>query len=219
MILGIDEAGRGCVIGPLVITGYLIFDSHSLKLKDLGVKDSKQLTYDERKDLFSHIKRISFAVKTIKIPPEEIDLKLRVMSLNDLETMKMAEIINEFPEAKSIIIDCPDVNINKFKGFLYRYLKDKNKINNVVAEHKADVNYPVVSAASIIAKVLRDEEIEKIKYEIKHNIGSGYPSDPLTQKFLDENWNKYDSIFRHCWQTWIDVKNKKMQKNLFDFSK
>lgn len=217
VILGIDEAGRGSVVGPLVISGFLISENSVDKLKAIGVKDSKLVAYDDRATMKQELKKIAVATKTIVIEPNEIDLKLKTMSLNDLETIKMAEIINSFPEATKVIIDCPDANPLKFKGFIYRYINNKELINNLIAEHKADLNYPVVSAASIFAKVNRDTEIERIKSEININIGSGYPSDPLTKKFLDEYWNIHTNIMRQSWQTWKDVKAKKMQKNLFDF--
>jgi len=217
LVLGIDEAGRGCVLGPLVIAGYLINENQLEKLKDIGVKDSKLLSASERSEILQEIKKTAIAHKVIKIMPDEIDQSLSKMSLNDLEALKMTEIINAFPEANKVIIDCPDANVLKFKGFIYNYIKNKALHENIIAEHKADMNHVVVGAASIFAKVHRDNEIERLKAELKQNIGSGYPSDPLTKQFLEENWDKHDDIFRKSWQTWKDMKTKKLQKNLFEF--
>lgn len=217
MILGIDEAGRGSVLGPLVISGYLAKDNKIDEIKKTGVKDSKLVPYNLRISLKKELKKLAISIKTIIMEPSEIDLKLKTMSLNDLETIKMAEIINAFPEVTKVIIDCPSVNPLKFKGVLYQYLQNKKIIDYVIAEHKADLNYPIVSAASIFAKVNRDNEIEKIKHNLKLNIGSGYPSDPVTKKFLDSYWDKHTSIIRRSWQTWKDIKAKKAQTKLFDF--
>jgi len=217
LVLGIDEAGRGSVVGPLVIAGYLINENQLNKLKELGVKDSKLLTASERTELLKDIKKTAIATKVIKVDPKEIDISLSKMSLNDLEAIKMCEIINAFPEVNKVIIDCPDANVLKFKGFIYNYIKNKTLHENIIAEHKADLNYVVVGAASIFAKVHRDSEIDRLKAELKHNIGSGYPSDPLTKQFLDDQWDQHDNVFRQSWQTWKDIKAKKEQKKLFDF--
>jgi len=87
----------------------------------------------------------------------------------------------------------------------------------IISEHKADENYPVVSAASILAKVTRDEEIEKIKQQIGVNFGSGYPSDETTQRFLEENYDKYPDIFRKTWKSYKNVLKQKSQKGLGEF--
>ena len=89
----------------------------------------------------------------------------------------------------------------------------------LVLEHKADLNYPVVSAASILAKVTRDAEIEKIKKEIGVDFGSGYMSDPRTSEFLKKNYKKYPEIFRKSWAPYQKIIGAKSQKNLSDFPK
>src|SRR3990167_4128053 len=86
----------------------------------------------------------------------------------------------------------------------------------IVAENKADVNYPVVSAASILAKVTRDNLIEDLKKKHKIDFGSGYTSDPLTQKFIAENWSnaKYSELIRKQWETFKRLKEDKKQMKL-----
>jgi len=217
LICGIDEAGRGPVIGPLVMCGILIKEEGEEKLKKLGVKDSKLLTRQQRESLYKKIIKIAKKYKIIIVNPKEIDKAVKGhngLNLNWLEADKSAEIINTLNPEKAII-DCPSNNINKYKSYLFK--KIKNKEIELILEHKADFKYPVVAAASIIAKVTRDNEIEKIKKQIKIDFGSGYPSDPRTQEFLEKNHSKYQKIFRKSWSSYSVLETKKKQKNLFDF--
>jgi len=215
VILGIDEAGRGPVIGPMVITGVSIDEKGVGKLKSLGVKDSKLLSPKQRENMFDKIINIVKKYKSIIIQPEEIDSALmsESLNLNWLEAIKSTEIIN-FLNPEKAIIDCPSNNITAYKNFLKKHLKNKTEL---IVEHKADFKYAVVSAASIIAKVTRDNEIKKIQKKIKEPIGSGYPSDPITITFLEKNYNNYQGIFRKEWASWKNINKKKKQKSLKDF--
>ena len=215
VILGIDEAGRGPVIGPMVIAGVSMGEKDIGKLKKLGVKDSKLLSPKQREDMFDKIISTAKEYKVIIIQPEEIDSALRSesLNLNWLEAIKSTEIIN-FLNPEKAIIDCPSNNITAYKNFLKKHLKNKTEL---IVEHKADFKYAVVSAASIIAKVTRDNEIKKIQKKIKEPIGSGYPSDPITITFLEKNYNNYPEIFRKEWASWKKFNKKKKQKNLKDF--
>ena len=214
-IAGIDEAGRGPVIGPLVMAGVKIKRDKEKKLIDIGVKDSKLLSPSMRKRLFDKIKKISDDVFVVKINPKEIDETLfgDESNLNLLEAEKIAFIVNKLKPDK-VYIDCPSVNIEKYKKTLVGMIKTKT---DIVLEHKADVKYAVVSAASIIAKVIRDNEIKEIEKRIGKKIGSGYPSDPITQEFLEKYSERYKDIFRKSWKTYTNIVKKKMQKKLFDF--
>ena len=151
----------------------------------------------------------------IIIPPKEIDNALNSpdSNLNKLEGIKMVEIINAL-EGDESIVDCPSTNIKAFSEFLKERIKVKTKL---ICEHKADLNYVVVGAASILAKVTRDAEIEKLRKKININFGSGYPSDPMTQAFLKQNWNKCPEIFRTTWKTYQKVAQTKSQKSLGEF--
>lgn len=215
LICGIDEAGRGPVIGPMVIAGVLIEAPDEQKLINLGVKDSKLLTPKQREAMFEDIKNIAKKHKIVVILPPEIDAALQSdeLNLNWLEAQKTVEIINQL-EPHKVFIDCPSTNIYAYKEYLMKRIL--NKHIDVVAEHKADVSYPVVSAASILAKVTRDREIERIKAQIGADFGSGYPSDPKTQEFMQKNFNKYD-IFRKTWASYKDAFKGKQQRKLMDF--
>ncbi len=215
LICGIEEAGRGPVIGPLVMSGVVIEKEDEDKLKAIGVKDSKLLSPTQRRSLFKKIVKIAKAYEIIQIWPAEIDGREKLnLNLNQLEAVKTANLINLLKPDEAYI-DCPSNNIELYRNFLKKYLKDK-KIK-LILEHKADVTYPVVSAASILAKVTRDAEIEKIKKEIGVDFGSGYPSDPKTQEFLKTSWNKYPELFRKSWISWQKFDKKVKQKKLGDF--
>ena len=89
----------------------------------------------------------------------------------------------------------------------------------MVVEHKADFNHLIVGAASIIAKVTREKELEKLRRKLKVDFGSGYPGDPKTKKFLEENWNnpKYSFLFRKSWATYKAFADKAKQSSLQGF--
>jgi len=178
----------------------------------LNLKDSKLLSKKQREDFFNKIKRTA-KVKVILIWPKEIDEALESdnLNLNWLEAIKTAEIINELNPDK-VILDCPSPNKTAYVNYLRKLL---NKDIEIIAEHKAE-RFPIVAAASIIAKVTRDREVEKLKKKYG-NFGPGYVSNEITQKFLKENWDKYPELFRKSWISWKNHKNAKEQKRLGDF--
>ena len=214
-ICGIDEAGKGPVIGPMVIAGVMIKEENIDKLKEIGVKDSKLLSKKQREDMFEPIKRTVDKYKIIILEPRLIDAYVINNGLNELEGQKIAEIINDLKPDKAII-DCPSPNIRAFKDFVQERIKTETKL---VLEHKADYKYAVVGAASILAKVIRDSKIKDIKEKHRIEFGSGYPSDERTQRFLKENWdnNKFEYIFRKSWSTWQRLKEGNKQSKLSKF--
>jgi len=216
LICGVEEAGRGPVIGPLVVCGVLIDEKDETNLKQIGVKDSKLLSPKQREVMFEKIKKAVKDYRLVIAPAEQVDYALSSdeLNLNKLEAQKMAEAINGLKPDK-VILDCPSNNIKDFVSYLKLHLKNKDV--EIVAEHKADVKYLVVGAASILAKVTRDAEIKKIKDKIGIDFGSGYTSDPRTIAFLKENWDKYPSIFRKEWISYKKILKAQNQKNLTDF--
>ena len=220
--LGIDDAGRGPLVGPMVLAGCLVDKKAELEFKRLGVKDSKQLTKKRREFLDSVIKEKAETFEIVIIPPKMIDGDgIKRTKLNELEALACAKIINRinkgFKKIK-VVIDCPSPNLTRWKDFL------KVKINNlsnleISCEHKADKNHISVSAASILAKNVREKEVAFLKEKYGKEIGSGYCSDPLTRKFLKKNLKKYqnDGIFRKTWSTWKKAHTLLGQKKLDDF--
>lgn len=207
MICGIEEAGRGPVLGPMIMVGATIKKENEHLLKDLGVKDSKLLSRKERENLFKEIKSLVDNYKIIFLSPERIDDSLNnpLMNLNFLEAKTSAQIIIQLSPQR-VILDCPSININAYTRKVKEFILKEGFLNNIqiISEHKADVNYPIVSAASIIAKVTRDKAMDLLKNILNIELGSGYPGDPRTKKFLRENFNnpKYKKIIRTTWSTY-----------------
>ena len=217
--LGIDDAGRGPVIGPMVLAGCLINEETEKEFKKLGVRDSKQLTDKRREFLADIIREKAITFEIVIIHPEEIDSKnLEGVKLNEVEAFACARIINKinrgFGEI-TVILDCPSTNITSWKDFLKTKILDLSNLD-VVCEHKADINHISVSAASILAKSTREKEMSKLKEKYGNEIGSGYSSDPLTARFIENHIKKYgnDGIFRKSWATWKNAAGKLEQKKL-----
>lgn len=211
-ICGLDEAGRGPVIGPLVVCGVMIDEKDVQKLRDIGVKDSKLLTPRARENMAAQIEKVAKYTFQV-ITPKEIDetLKSKDSNLNWLEAVRIAMIINELNPNKAIL-DCPSNNIPAYKKYLQVYIE--NKDIDIEAHHKAESKFEVVAAASILAKVMRDREVEGLKAATGINFGSGYSSDPRTRAALDEVLEKHPEILRHEWAT---VKKTKGMKKLTEF--
>ena len=182
MMCGVDEAGRGPMLGPLVV-GAVWCDDETV-LKGIGVKDSKKLTPSARDRMYDEIAASVPHWCTVPISAEQIDERMKTQSLNMIELDVFVEAVGRYP-SDVIYADCPDVDTDRFANIM------KVKLNggNVVAAHKADDLYPVVSAASIMAKVTRDRMIEDIQREFGCPVASGYPSDAVTVAFI-EKWIK-----------------------------
>ena len=177
---GIDEAGRGSVMGPLVV-GAVKTESDE-PLVEMGVRDSKKLTPKRREAIYELItSQTEWTISVISA--EDIDLRRKQESLNDIEMSMFVECA-EHLGAERLFADCPDVNEQSFGARMTVRLPQYGVI---IAKHKADDSYPVVSAASIVAKVNRDRMMDDIRHEFGTDIGSGYPSDRHTMEFI-EDW-------------------------------
>ncbi len=228
LILGIDDAGRGPVIGPMILAGCLIDSSKKLELKNLGIKDSKQLTQKRREFLEKKIKEVAEAFEVVIISPTQIDKESEAgIKLNEQEAIACAKIINKINKDLShrdypggckikVILDCPSVSLVKWADFLKTQIKDLSNLE-ISCEHKADQNHVSVSAASVLAKCVREKEMQKLREKYGDELGSGYTSDPLTQRFLEKQGQKYkdSGIFRKTWATWKNAHVKVGQKKLF----
>jgi ribonuclease HII len=216
-IIGIDDAGRGPVIGPMILAGVRIESSDKEILKEWGAKDSKQLTPKKRKEIGDKIRK-KFKNHIEITSPKEIDDST---NLNYLEAIKVARIINKLTEDLSesveVIVDYPSVNLLSWGKDVSKLLK-KSEIIKMYCEHKADVNHTVVSAASILAKEKREEEVARLKEELNIDFGSGYPSDPKTKDFVEKNHNnlEYTHTIRFSWETIKRIVKRERQGKLFD---
>jgi ribonuclease HII len=201
MICGVDEAGRGPVMGPLVICGISI-DKDDL-LRKLGVKDSKKLSRAQREDLSEKIARVTSGIEIVEITASEIDILREEMTLNKLEVKVFASIIKKLAP-QTAYVDAADVDEKRFADDI---LQEIGSPVEIISRHKADDTYPVVSAASILAKVRRDEQVRRIEEEIGEPIGSGYTSDPNTIRFLESWLERYDTLPPHTRKSW-DTSNR-----------
>ncbi len=215
LIAGIDEAGRGPCIGPLVMAVALIDKNDEQKLIDIGVKDSKLLSPSERESQFPKVKEALLEFLSVHVSPEEIDSMVGKRGLNELEAMHAAKLLNSLKTKPDVVyVDSPDVVMAEFAQRIQKYISFPVKI---ISEHKADLNYPIVSAASIIAKVERDGAIAKISAQFG-SVGSGYPGDAATITFLKKYFldnSKVPWFVRGSWQTIKVLQEEKHQKKLF----
>ena len=197
-ILGIDEAGRGSVLGPMVIAGVIIPEKMDRVLERMGVKDSKRLSPNRRTILSRKLKKM-FEYELVVISALEIDqMRADGINLNDIEKNAMRDLNIRLNPQKAIV-DAVDVKAERFQNSLC-----ETTGIDVVAEHKADDKYIEVSAASIIAKAERDAQIAEINkdYIKMGGIGSGYPSDPTTKEFLmNYTYDEMPDFVRKSWAT------------------
>ena len=198
MICGVDEAGKGPVIGPLVVAAVKV--KNAKDIENIGVKDSKQLTPNKRKELAEIIKsEFDYAVEIIEA--EVVDQYRRRNKLNELNREAFERLISKL-NPNVAYVDAADVNEQRFGSQIKNSLTNEND-TDVIAMHKADAKIDVVAAASIIAKETREREIKKIKDEIG-DFGSGYPSDEKTIKFLKSFFadnGKWPTGTRKSWKT------------------
>jgi ribonuclease HII len=218
MICGADESGRGPVIGPLVVAGVLV--ENDTELIRIGACDSKQLTPKKREQLAPIIKKIVIKYELIVLPAADIDDLRKTMTLNQLEVFMFSKIIEKL-RPDICYVDAADVKEERFGRDIVSHLSFKPQM---ISKHKADEHYPIVGAASILAKVTRDEHVRQIAQELEPALniplGSGYPADPLTKQFLKTWMKRFGSLPPHVRQSWETcqqlIKNQKI-KRLDDF--
>ncbi len=223
VVCGIDEAGRGPVLGPMIICGICFKESNLSFLKKIGVKDSKKLTKEKRTELAKLLKETAINFKVIKVSCREIDdREQKRISLNKLEQLKMVEIINEL-KPDVIYIDAADVNEARFGKLIERDLSYHPE--KIISKHKADDLFPIVSAASILAKDRRDIIIDNLRKEYTelgyNDCGSGYASDERSISFLREWIKKHKKppkFARKSWKTTKKILEEELYtKKLTDF--
>ncbi len=208
-------AQRGAVVGPLVVGGAVCEEKDLEKLKALGVKDSKLLTPEQREKIYPKIKKILKDFATLHISAQQIDELRKIKNLNVIEAEHMAQIIKAM-EADVAYVDAPQVSTEKFKNVLLALAKNHTKI---ISENYADKKYVIVGAASILAKVERDAEIEKIKKLVGEDFGVGYSHDLNTRKFVEKclREKKHLEWIRHSWETVKEMNEERQMKSLKNF--
>ena len=243
MIIGMDEAGRGPVMGPMIIAALAVDDDDYLR--EIRVRDSKCYSPSSRDHVFALLgKKAIFSVETIRA--DAIDRKRKQINLNQIEVEAFAAALEklymkvsqnymdllDLVERSTIYVDSCDVNEKRFghelAGKLAGMCGKKGSARDIqgmisghiVSEHKADEKYPVVSAASIVAKTYREREIEVIKGKLNSDFGSGYPSDQRTRSFLEEYLREHKTLppfTRRSWDTARKIEEKVSSSSLDDF--
>lgn len=219
------------MLGPLVISLVSISKGKESRLSKIGVRDSKLLTRRKREFLYDEIASLAEEVRVYKITSGDINRAMTGgVSLNGLEALNFARLIDSLKtQPKKIFLDSPDVIDYKFGIRVCLFSKrtmtvnDSKGISNpgasnedvitLISEHKADSRYPVVSGASIIAKVVRDDEIDAIIEETGIDIGSGYPSDSKTIQAIKDNLSdeKLGNYIRNRWKTMELIRQLKIE--------
>jgi len=215
-VCGVDDAGRGPVIGPLVVAGIRIEEEKLDRLRSLGVKDSKKLSPEARLKLSIEIPEIVDEYHIVELEAAHLDRVVnhspKFQRLNLLEARAMAEVIEKL-KPHLVYVDASDTRPERFKNNILENLSFKPK---VISEHHADEKYPSVSAASILAKVRRDSRIEELRKEYGE-IGSGYAHDPITVRFLSEYYlmnQDFPPIVRRSWKTLRNIVREMSQSKL-----
>lgn len=198
-VLGIDEAGRGSVLGPLVVGGFLTEQSRLNELSALGVRDSKLLSPNRREEIFDELQTVGERL-AIPIPPLQVDAAVARGELNLLEAKAFAQLVS-MTDAKEVYVDACDVRPGRFGRRVKAFAGTPARI---VSAHHADRDRPIVSAASIVAKVCRDRAVSRLRFRLESDFGSGYPSDARTQRFVKDHLSatvERVSWLRYSWAT------------------
>lgn len=199
LVLGVDEAGRGPLIGDMFVAAVAIPNDQLDVLADIGVRDSKKLSPTARKKLFNAVISYSKYVFVRRFPPDVIDVSnISSLFIDAIKSsIRTAYTLGLNPS--EIYVDSTS-NTQKIINSISELLHDDVKL---VVEYKADEKYVVVAAASIVAKVLRDAYIEYLKATYG-DFGSGYPSDPRTIRWVEEvltSGSSLPPIVRRSWKT------------------
>ena len=210
-ICGVDEAGKGSVLGPMVTAGVLVADA--AELEGLGLRDSKQLTPHRREELYGEITHRWKTAAVIRTPAE---IDSRTGTMNAFTASCHAAVIRSLTPGTAYVDAC-DVNAARF-GSNVRELSGLPELQ-IISEHKADDKFLIVGAASIVAKVIRDRLVDELSKEFG-NLGSGYPSDPATIRFLEKYIREHGyppSCARRTWKTVDEIIARVSQQSLTDF--
>lgn len=181
-VLGLDEAGRGSLVGPLVVGGFLVDADRIPELTEIGVRDSKRLSPARREEIFSTLPGIGEPF-VLPLPARSVDRAVRFGRLNELELDAFARLVRSAQPDMAFADACDPVA----ERFGRRLGEASGNTCLVHARHKADRDLPVVAAASIVAKVHRDRALHRLRARLGEGLGSGYPSDQLTVAFVRES--------------------------------
>ncbi len=203
-VVGVDEAGRGSFVGPLVVGGFAIDDARLDDLVSAGAKDSKLLTAEARETVYARLARLG-DVDSVSLTPRIVDRAVEQGGLNRLEAHAFGRLIRRMG-AEEARVDACDTNEHRFGQHVHARAGGRTR---VVARHHADRDDPLVGAASIVAKVRRDRAIARLRDRLGDGLGTGYPSDTRTVAFVRAQLASCPELpnwVRASWATMIRVK-------------
>ena len=211
IVCGVDEAGRGSVVGDLCIGCFVVDDT-----TEYDAKDSKKVSAKKRASYYAHILETGLEVSVLRISSQELnEMHENGMSLNDMEVWGFTKILNELDiRPDRIVLDACDTNQERFG------LKVCNGLNydpQVISCHRADSIYKETAAASIVAKYHRELSMDSMKQIYGQDIGSGYPSDTKTIHWLTQYYQtnqSFPSNTRLFWSTIDRVKQRAQRATL-----
>jgi ribonuclease HII len=211
-VLGLDEAGRGSVLGPLVVGGFCCTEDDLPAVIGTGARDSKLLAPVRRAAIYDRLAAVGER-RSIALTPRTIDRFVAHGGLNELELRAFARLVRAFrPDV--VFVDACDPNAERFGR---RLAVESGTGARIVSRHKADRDYPVVGAASIVAKVRRDAAIEALQAVLAEELGTGYPSDPTTRACVERyarDGGRIPDWMRRTWETVQSVKRARPARTL-----
>ncbi|OUJ19513.1 Ribonuclease HII [Methanonatronarchaeum thermophilum] len=222
IVVGVDEAGKGPVLGPMVVAAVVVRHGGGFKespsvFRGLGLRDSKKLGRGVRERLECEIKEKAVEYNVVSVSADQIDELRRVMTMNDVMVKAFSKVLEPL-DFEVALLDAADVNEDRFARNIKKELGSSREFH---ALHGADDAYPIVSAASILAKVERDREIKKLEDRVKMKVGTGYPHDKRTINFIERYLKKNGELppsTRKSWKTAKRLINKQKQSNLGDYN-
>lgn len=223
VLVGIDEAGRGPVFGPLVVAG--VSGDNQEAFRALGVRDSKLLAAARRRELVPEICRVATKVVTVVVSADDIDGRRTAgeENLNEIEVVAFGRIAKRLA-GDELFLDAADVNAERFGKLVAAKVGRRSPYTRIVSEHRGDLTYPIVSAASIIAKVRRDREVRRLARPLEKELGlpfgSGYSHDETTRAFLEQyrrTFGKFPAGTRWSWDTVRRLESRVLTRRLEDF--
>jgi ribonuclease HII len=203
-VVGVDEAGRGSFVGPLVVGAFAIDHTHLDALRAAGARDSKELSPSARGEVYARLRSLG-DLDSITLTPRAVDRAVRKNGLNDLEVEAFGDVIRRLGGEEARVDAC-DPNEARFGR---RVSARAGTGTRVIARHHADRDDPLVGAASIVAKVRRDRALARLRSVLGDGIGSGYPSDTQTVEFVRAHLQRVDAPppwLRISWATMGRVK-------------
>jgi ribonuclease HII len=189
-------------------------------LRAMGVRDSKKLSPGAREALAPELERKLLGTAVLPVEAARLDELMMTMTLNEVEVEMFARaVISASHDAglkrlDVLQLDAADRDEQAFGGYVGTALAaagSRVAIGRTIAEHRADDRYPAVGAASILAKVERDRQVRALADAVGQEIGSGYPADPITTRFLREYIRAHRDLPPFCrrsWQTAKDLLNE-----------